>query len=137
MMPDGEHQATFSLSGLHLPWKTTTVTILSTLLLTVDHYYKPIPILFLAGCAPALMSYYARYNQPPGEVVLTAALELFGWGFFFRGFMLFALYCVAGPSAIVLQAVPFALAHLGKPPLETFTTIPGGTAFGWVTRRTR
>ncbi len=37
----------------------------------------------------------------------------------------------------MLQAVPFALAHLTKPPLETLSTIFGGIAFGWVAWRTR
>ena len=38
MTPD-DQAATFNLLGLHLPWKTTLVVVLSTLLLTVDHYY--------------------------------------------------------------------------------------------------
>jgi membrane protease YdiL (CAAX protease family) len=199
MTPD-DSQATFNLLGLRLPWKTTLVVVLSTLLLTVDWYYSfanrllppetfgdPVrneaferlvfylvipllvitlvfrerpaaygfslgdwrvglkwvliawaiaaPILFFAGRTPDMVAYYARYERPVPDIVLTAALDLFGWEFLFRGFLLFALYRVAGPSAVVLQAVPFALAHLGKPPLETLSTIFGGTAFGWVAWR--
>ena len=92
-------------------------------------------MLYLAGRTPGMVAYYARYSQPVGDLMLTGALDLFGWEFLFRGFLLFALYRVAGPSAVVLQAVPFALAHLGKPPLETLSTIFGGTAFGWVAWR--
>ncbi len=96
------------------------------------------PILYFAGRTPAMVEYYqVRYNQPLGEVALTGAMELFGWEFFFRGFILFGLYRIAGPSAVVLQAVPFAMAHYGKPPLETLSTIFGGTAFGWLAWRTR
>ena len=197
MTPDD--QATINLLGLRLPWKATTVIILSTLLLIVDYYYQTpiwtgsgtfgarllgtayfhlilylvipmavvllafrerpaaygftlgkwregvkwtlivwaaaIPILYFAGRTPDMVLYYARYDQPLGQMLLTNALELFSWEFFFRGFILFALLRVAGPSAVVLQAVPFAMAHVGKPFLETISTIFGGTLFGWVAWR--
>ncbi len=64
-------------------------------------------------------------------------VELFGWEFFFRGFLLFALYRAVGPIALLLQAVPFTMAHIGKPELETLSCIFGGTAFGYVAWRTR
>ncbi len=95
------------------------------------------PILYLAARTPDMAQYYLRYQTSPGDIVLTAALDLFGWEFLFRGLLLFALYRVAGPSAVVLQAVPFAFAHIDKPALETLSTIFGGTAFGWVAWRTR
>ncbi|MFM8875091.1 MAG: type II CAAX prenyl endopeptidase Rce1 family protein, partial [Anaerolineae bacterium] len=41
-----------------------------------------------------------------------------------------------GPDALWLHAVPFALAHLGKPEVETLSTIFGGFVFGWVALRT-
>ncbi len=106
---------------------------------TLGVWFAVTPILYLAARAPAMMAYYTpRYGAiAPVEVVGILALDLFSWEFLFRGFMLFALYRIAGPSAVVLQAVPFALAHLGKPPLETLSTIFGGTAFGWVAWRTR
>jgi membrane protease YdiL (CAAX protease family) len=95
------------------------------------------PILFAAGHSPGMVEYYANHNQPLVELTATTALDLVGWEFLFRGFYLAALYPVTGPLAVVLQAVPFALAHLTKPPLETLSTIFGGTAFGWVAWRTR
>lgn len=90
------------------------------------------PILYVAGRTPAMVSYYARYEQPVGWMLLVTAMDLFGWEFLFRGFILYALYRVAGPSAVILQAVPFAFAHLSKPVVETLSTIFGGTLFGWV-----
>ena len=42
-----------------------------------------------------------------------------------------------GAEALWLQAVPFAIAHIGKPEIETLSTIFGGFAFGWVAWRTR
>ncbi|HEY75864.1 MAG TPA: CPBP family intramembrane metalloprotease [Thermoflexia bacterium] len=68
---------------------------------------------------------------------LADGIELFGWEFLFRGFLLFALYRACGPLAILLQAVPFALAHIGKPELETLSCIFGGAFFGYVAWRTR
>jgi membrane protease YdiL (CAAX protease family) len=64
-------------------------------------------------------------------------LDLFGWEFIFRGWLLFGYARKFGPEALWLQAVPFALAHMGKPELETLSTIFGGFAFGWVAWRTK
>lgn len=95
------------------------------------------PILFFAGRTPEMIDYYhSGYNLPVLQVALTALLEIFSWEFFFRGFLTFALIRVAGPTGVLLASVPFALMHMGKPPLETFSTIFGGTAFGWVAWRT-
>ncbi len=55
----------------------------------------------------------------------------------FRGWILFAYLQRYGDDALWLQAVPFALAHLAKPQVETLTTIFGGFLFGWVAWRTR
>ena len=79
---------------------------------------------------------YYGHLRPSLPIPLDAALDLFGWEFLFRGFLLFALYRAVGPYAIVLQAVPFTIAHFGKPELETLSCIFGGTAFGYVAWRT-
>lgn len=81
--------------------------------------------------------YYAARVNPAIPVPIDAALDLFGWEFLFRGFLLFALYPVCGPYAILLQAVPFTIAHFGKPELETLSCIFGGSGFGYVAWRTR
>ena len=96
------------------------------------------PITWLAGRQPTVMTYYeGRMEMGLGNLILTSAGDILGWEFVFRGFLLFALARVAGPNAIVLQAIPFAIAHIGKPELETLSTIFGGTAFGWVAWRSR
>jgi uncharacterized protein len=104
--------------------------------LTMIVWLAAAPILYWAAHTPTMADYYSTYDQPPWDIVLTAAIDLIGWEFVFRGFLLFALYRVAGPSAVLLQAVPFAIAHFTKPPLETLSTIFGGTLFGWVAWRT-
>jgi membrane protease YdiL (CAAX protease family) len=95
------------------------------------------PILYIAGHAPDVQAYYIRYFLSPFDVMFTAVVELVGWEFFFRGFLLIALWEVAGPYAVILQAVPFAMAHITKPPAEALSTIFGGTAFGWVAWKTK
>jgi membrane protease YdiL (CAAX protease family) len=172
---------------LNFDWKIVTVTIVSTLLLMVDHYHKitphkhwdrvilylviPLlltlvlfrenprlygfsigdwrlglaytalgilvmaPILYmLASGDESMKAYYER--SLPG-LPWTTFLDLIGWEFFFRGWILFAYARRFGHDAIWLQAVPFALAHLGKPEVETLSTIFGGFAFGWVAWRTK
>ena len=82
-------------------------------------------------------AYYAGQANSAIPMPLDVALDLFGWEFLFRGFLLFALYKACGPYAIVLQAVPFTIGHFGKPELETLSCIFGGSVFGYVAWRTR
>ena len=82
-------------------------------------------------------NFYAPQGKSFIPLLIGNGLDLFGWEFLFRGFLLFALYPVCGPYAIVLQAVPFTIAHFGKPELETWSCIFGGSAFGYVAWRTR
>jgi membrane protease YdiL (CAAX protease family) len=91
-------------------------------------------ILWFAARTPAMQSYYeAKAPESTGFLIYISAVELFAWEFVWRGFMLFGLARVLGPGpAIFLQAVPFAFMHLGKPELETLSTIFGGAAFGFV-----
>jgi uncharacterized protein len=95
-----------------------------------------IPILWWLGHGgdPAMQAYYRTRTT---GVPWSTFLDLFGWEYLFRGWLLFGYARKFGPEAIWLQAVPFALAHLGKPELETLSTIFGGFAFGWVAWKTR
>lgn len=172
---------------LNFDWKVVTVTIVSTLLLMVDHYHKltthkywdrvilyliiPLliiiilfrespkeygfsfgdwklgltttalgilfmaPIIYYLGSGDVSMkAYYEKFL--PG-LPWTTFLDLIGWEFFFRGWILFAYARKFGHEALWLQAVPFALAHITKPEIETLSTIFGGFAFGWVAYRTK
>ncbi len=172
---------------LRFDWKTVVVTIVSALLLIIDHYYaftawKYWDRFILYFVVPLLLTVFlfrenpknygfalgdwklgliytllgvlfmapviyvlGRYN---GEMRLyymrllpglpwTTFLDLIGWEFFFRGWILFAYMRRFGHDALWLQAVPFALAHIGKPGLETLSTVFGGFAFGWAAYRTK
>jgi membrane protease YdiL (CAAX protease family) len=96
-----------------------------------------LPLVAVAALTPSMRAYYAGDDGQWQQLVPPIALSLIGWEFLFRGFLLFSLVNLMGPTAIIVQAVPFALAHLGKPELETITTVIGGSLFGWVAWRTR
>jgi len=93
------------------------------------------PVIYFLGRGDASMKeYYERFlNGLPW----TTFLDLLGWEFFFRGWILFGYARKFGPEALWLQAVPFAIAHIGKPEVETLSTIFGGFAFGWVAWQTK
>lgn len=91
-------------------------------------------IWFLGKSEPGMADYYRPHQS---GLPWNTFLNLIGWEFFFRGWILFGYSRKFGPEALWLQAVPFALAHIGKPDIETISTIFGGFAFGWVAWRTR
>jgi membrane protease YdiL (CAAX protease family) len=172
---------------LYFDWRIVVITIVSTILLMIDHYHKltaykyvdrvilylviPMlitlilfrenpreygftfgdwklgltytvlgilimaPIIYYLGHGnPSMKTYYERFLT---GLPWTTFLDLIGWEFFFRGWILFAYARKFGPEALWLQAVPFAMAHIGKPEVETLSTIFGGFAFGWMAWRTR
>ncbi len=93
------------------------------------------PVLWLVSRGdPTMQEYYKPYVK---GLPWNTLLDLFGWEFFFRGWLLFGFARKFGAEAIWLQAVPFALAHIGKPEVETLSTIFGGFAFGWLAWRTK
>jgi membrane protease YdiL (CAAX protease family) len=94
-------------------------------------------ILWIAVDFPGITPYYAPQATGRMPYVLRNAIELLDWEFFFRGFLLFSLAEICGPYAILLQAVPFTLAHFGKPYIETISCIFGGAAFGYIAWRTK
>jgi membrane protease YdiL (CAAX protease family) len=109
-------------------WKAGIVITLGAIILIA-------PILYLLGRVNISMQNY--YKPMVTGLPWNTFLDLFGWEFIFRGWLLFGYARKFGPEAIWLQAVPFALAHIGKPEIETLSTIFGGFAFGWVAWRTK
>src|SRR5574341_1772178 len=82
------------------------------LILTAAGIVLIAPVLWLVGRGSAMQSYYQ--SQVSG-LPWNTFLDLLGWEFFFRGFILFAFVRKFGVEGLWLQAVPFALAHIGKP----------------------
>ena len=109
-------------------WKIGIIIVIGGILLMT-------PIIWLIGIKDQSMTSYYQSQFP--AVPWNTLLDLFGWEFMFRGFLLFGYGRKFGVEAIWLQAVPFALAHIGKPEIETLSTIFGGFAFGWVAWKTK
>jgi membrane protease YdiL (CAAX protease family) len=109
-------------------WKAGIVITLGAIILIS-------PILWIVGRENASMQNY--YKSMVTGLPWSTLFDLFGWEFIFRGWLLFGYTRKFGSEGIWLQAVPFALVHIGKPELETLSTIFGGFAFGWVAWRTK
>jgi uncharacterized protein len=105
------------------------------LILTLGGIILIAPVLWLATHADKTMQNYYKFLVP--GLPWNTFLDLFGWEFLCRGWILFGFSRKFGPEAIWLQAVPFALAHIGKPEIESLSTIFGGFGFGWVAWRTK
>jgi membrane protease YdiL (CAAX protease family) len=109
-------------------WRAGLVITLAAILLIA-------PVLWFVARGDASMQDY--YKGQVSGLPWNTFLDLLGWEFFFRGWILFGYARRFGAEALWLQAVPFALAHIGKPEVETLSTIFGGFAFGWVAWRTK
>jgi membrane protease YdiL (CAAX protease family) len=65
-------------------------------------------------------------------------LYYIGWEFFFRGFMLFGLRKRFGDLyAVLIQTLPSAIAHIGRPEGEFISSIFAGIAFGFLVLKSR
>ena len=91
-------------------------------------------ILLVVARTDGMQQYYnVRAPQSVWRIIYVNGVDLFGWEFVWRGVLLFAFARAFGPGpAIFLQAVPFAFMHLGKPEIETLSTIFGGAGFGFI-----
>jgi len=64
-------------------------------------------------------------------------MYLFFWEFFFRGYLLFGLARTIRWPAVIVQAVPFALLHWHKVPIEFAVSLPAGIILGILALRAR
>lgn len=94
------------------------------------------PVILIASGWADVHAYYHQDHLDIGRVLVAGTLELSGAEFLYRGFLMMALIRLCGPIGVLLAAVPFAFMHLGKPELETLSTIFGGIGFGWLAWRT-
>jgi len=125
--------------GLALPRGRTAWTIVAVLLAAA------VALAFVGTLFPSMMEYYPEpiwgeveptvASFVPYEAaiaVIMLAVELM-----FRGVLVLAVSERLGRWAIVVSAVPYALAHLGKPPEEVVFSLVAGLAFGWADLRAR
>ena len=95
------------------------------------------PIVVAVGSNPDFRSYYAVSSASTGDLLTTNVLDLIPTEFLFRGFLMFTLLRAIGPVGLLVAQLPFVFAHLGKPEIELFSTLFGGSVFGWLDWRTR
>jgi uncharacterized protein len=91
-----------------------------------------VPVLYLTSFSADFQKYYEIKNFNLISYVLINIASLFGSEFFFRGFLIFGLKEKLKETSILIQMLPFVLVHIGKPGLETLSTIITGIIFGYI-----
>ncbi|MCI0583219.1 MAG: CPBP family intramembrane metalloprotease [Chloroflexi bacterium] len=94
------------------------------------------PIVVALGSNNQFSTYYGISSAPVDYLVVTHLFDLVPAEFVIRGFLMFTLIRAIGPVGIIVALLPFVFAHLGKPEIELFSTILGGSVFGWLNWRT-
>jgi uncharacterized protein len=94
-----------------------------------------IPVLYISSRLPAFQSYYRIESFSFIRYLMQNIIYLLGWEYIFRGFLLFGFKDKFNEGSILLQMVPFVIMHLGKPELETISTLITGVYFGYVCYR--
>jgi hypothetical protein len=103
------------------------------------HLLVALPVIFaivyLGASTAEVQAYYHDREFNPFAYMINVGLQLFAWEFILRGFMLFGLKERLKEASILIQMIPFALLHLGKPESETISCIFSGIYFGYVCYR--
>jgi len=101
-------------------------------------------IIYVGSASTAIQAEYPLARSTIGLLPLFLIVEVFyllyyvGWEFLFRGFILFGLEKRYGAvTAILIQTIPSAIVHIGKPASESFGAIVVGLVFGFLAIRTR
>jgi membrane protease YdiL (CAAX protease family) len=101
-------------------------------------------VMVISSGLPDVQAEYPLSKSSLGNLRLFILLEMcwlvyyLGWEFLFRGVMLFHLEEKFGVvMAILMQTIPSALIHIGKPVGESLLSVPAGLLFGYVAIRTR
>ncbi|MCL7970568.1 MAG: CPBP family intramembrane metalloprotease [marine benthic group bacterium] len=102
-----------------------------------------LPIVFAASFMPAFQAKYPMYDNAvlgPTHFALwqiAYGVQFLGVEGFFRGFMTFGLYPRFGYLSLFIMVIPYALVHVGKPPVEVFMAVPAGLALGYLALKSR
>jgi membrane protease YdiL (CAAX protease family) len=92
-------------------------------------------VLLAAAGVPSLKEYYGKEEFSFLSYFVSTFASLFATEFLFRGFLLFGLKDRFKEGSIFVQTIPFVFIHLGKPMLETVSTIFTGVWFGYICYR--
>ncbi len=100
-----------------------------------------LPFLVALSRVPSIRAYYPVYSYARAEpwllVPSTLAFAVYGfaWEFLFRGFLQLGTRPALGPLSLVVQWVPFIVAHAGKPRMEVAATVVSGGVLGALAHR--
>ncbi len=94
-------------------------------------------ILYASSFLPSLQDYYRTEDFNFIAYFLANCVSLSASEFIYRGFLLFGLKEKFKEGSILIQVIPFVLLHLGKPEIETISTLLTGILFGYVAYRGR
>ncbi len=99
-------------------------------------------LIIIFGRTPSFYMFYPMYKPMHWTWGLFWAYELcqliymIGWEFAFRGYLLFSTKKEIGViPAVILQMLPFAFLHLGKPELEVYGSVLAGLFLGLIAVR--
>jgi membrane protease YdiL (CAAX protease family) len=109
-------------------WRTWGLHVLVVIIVAT-------PVLILAGRGRSFIEYYTIADFSLWRYLLPTVAYLSAWEYIYRGFLLFGLKDKLGEAAVLVQLIPFVLLHIGKPELETVSTILMGAYFGYVAYR--
>lgn len=102
-----------------------------------------VPVLVAASYMPAFQAKYPMYDNAIlgwshfGLWELAYGIQFMGVEAFFRGFMTFGLYPRFGYLSLFIMVIPYALVHVGKPPIEVFMAVPAGLLLGYLALKSR
>lgn len=92
-------------------------------------------MVYLTSSGSSFQTYYGIPNIDILKYSLTAIVYMLGWEFLFRGYLIFGLKDKFKEGSILIQMIPFVLLHLGKPEIETISTIISGIIWGYFSYR--
>lgn len=105
-----------------------------------QHWLRPcalylaiaLPLIMLGSQNSSMNNYYRGAPLHWPTYIITTAIYLLGWEYFFRGFLITSLRKHFREGAIVIQMIPFTLLHLGKPDIEVASCIVSGIVWGYI-----
>jgi membrane protease YdiL (CAAX protease family) len=93
-------------------------------------------VIYAGSRLPAVQRYYAQSEVNVPVYLIERIIIIFSIEFVFRGFLLFGLKERFKEGAILVQMIPFAILHIGRPEIEAIGCIISGTYLGYLAFRT-
>jgi len=96
-----------------------------------------LPLLIIGTEMSEIDRFYSTRSFDPVRSLVTVTIYMIGWEFLTRGFLLFGLRKRLGELSILVQIIPFTLAHMEKPLAEALSCVLSGLVWGYICYRGR